>query len=288
MSFFLEADDIHARKDDIFVFDLEWIGDVSSDPRRCKLWEIGCVHCATGDQFRVMIMPALTGDNFSADHNGSDQVPPVTRQLIAADNQHLKLKNAISMWEAWVSVITQRPIMISHNCFCADLPVLNFECMRCTSDMSRWSFMDSLSYVRYALRGRTQKFGIADLCTFLNIAPEPYPHRALQDAIMLSNILRGIQDMLGSRALVHGTAASLQEMPLQAVRGIGNKTALDLRRHSITSIWDLYNEVMRNGLPFIEQNIMSTLQNYVEHDLTDGHLLRIAKSAIDWARKLGI
>ena len=178
--------------------------------------------------------------------------------------------------------------MVSHNCFGADLPVLMHECMRSGARMERWWFMDSLSYVRYALRGRTQKFGISDLCTFLNVTPEPQPHRALQDAIMLANILRSIKDMIHESATLWGTSAALGEIPVQAIRGIGNKTAGDLRRHDICSVFDLYSEVMKDGLPFTNQNIEEVVRALSQGYMPPSQVKCISESAIDWVRKLGI
>lgn len=287
MAVWLSEDDIRDRTQDIFVFDLEWVGDVATSPSRCKIWEIGCYHYQTGDTFRIMIMPALTGDNFSIDHNGSNAVPPVTRAMIAEDSFSCSLYSGITSWTAWTKTISDQPIMLSHNCFSSDLPVLRAECMRCGCEMERWLFMDTLSFCRYSMRGRAQSFGIADLCTALNIVPEPHPHRALEDARMLANILAAIQQ--NNAHPISGTATTLCSIPVQAITGIGNKTACELRTNcGITSIWELYDAVMVDGLAFDTQNICEFMRNATNNNCTEFQCHQIAESAIKWAKKLGI
>ena len=287
MSFYLTETDIHDRFNDMFVFDLEWIGDVSNDPSRCKMWEIGCIHWQSGDTFRISIMPDLAGDNFSEDHNGSTAVPPVTRESIAQDEHHCSLASGIRSWEAWVRVYTSNPIMVSHNCFAADLPVLRSECVRVGSTLESWVFMDSLSYCRYALRGVAQSYGVSDLCTSLGINPEPHPHRALEDATMLLNILQRTQE-IGNQG-ISGTATTLCNIPLQAISGIGHQTACALRDSAgITCVYELYSAVMQDGEPFREDKICAFLARHLMHRCTETQRKGIAKSAIKWAHKLGI
>ena len=287
MEFTLTADDIRRRNEDVFVFDLEWIGNVSDDPSKCKIWEIGCIHQKSGETFRISIMPDLPGDNFSLDHNGSDAVPPVTRQSIAQDEHYATLRSGIRVWEAWIRVITEHPILISHNCFSADLPVLRAECIRAAIALENWCFMDSLSFCRYALRGTAASFGVYDICNALGINPEPHPHRALEDAKMLSNILRHIDEVLDQT--ISGTATDLLSIPLQAISGIGHHTAAELRLNpGVHSIYDLYSAILQQGNPFDEVHIGKFIESHVPQSCSDARCAHIAQSAVKWAAKLGI
>ena len=287
MTFELTAEDIHARQEDVFIFDLEWVGNVSDSPATCKIWEIGCIHQKSGDTFRISIMPDLPGENFSDDHNGSDAVPPVTRQSIAEDEHYATLKSGIVMWESWIRVYSPNPILISHNCFSADLPVLRAECIRVGIALDNWCFMDSLAFCRYALRGTASAFGVYDICNALDINHEPHPHRALEDAKMLSNILRHIEESFNQT--VCGTVTDLLSVPLQAISGIGHHTAAELRSNAcIHSIYDLYSAVLQQGNPFDEVNICEFLQHNVPQSCNRERCVHISKSAVKWAAKLGI
>ena len=259
MTFELTADDIHARQEDVFIFDLEWVGNVSDSPATCKIWEIGCIHQKSGDTFRLSIMPDLPGDNFSQDHNGSDAVPPWLIG-IAEDENYATLKSGIVMWEAWVRVYSPNPILISHNCFSADLPVLRAECIRVGIALDNWCFMDSSVLPIRTSRDSIRVWGVRHLQR-PGHQPE-YIHRALEDAEMLSNILRHIDESFNQT--VCGTVTDLLSVPLQAISGIGHHTAAELRSNAcVHSIYDLYSAVLQQGNPFDEVNICEFLQHNV-------------------------
>ena len=147
--------------------------------------------------------------------------------------------------------------------------------------------MDSLSFCRYALRGTVSAFGVYDICNALDINPEPRPHRALEDAKMLSNILRHIEQSLNQT--ICGTVTDLLSIPLQAISGIGHHTAVELLSNpGIHSVYDLYSAVLQQGKSFNVENICEFLQQHVPQSCTTERCEHISKSAVKWAAKLGI
>ena len=282
-----EANDIRGSSHNVFVFDMEWIGDVKT-PKECKIWEIGCIHVNTGDGFRISVMPTLTGDNFSLDHNGSDAVPAVTRASIAQDELATNLENAIRAWQAWVRVYTDSPIMISHNCFASDLPVLKFECWRCGCEMDNWLFMDSLPFIRYRLRGMCTNFRIIDLCEHLNLEIAPHPHRALEDADMLTQILQCLCKNTDA-PIISGFSTKMSDIPLQAISGVGHTTAKRLDEAcEITNIWQLYQAVTGDGQKFTSENVADLLLNKLGSYMSEDMANKIGESALEWSIKLCI
>ena len=49
-----------------FVFDVEFIGDITQDPLACKIWEIGCVCVDTGLTFSQTMIPNMHKEELSA------------------------------------------------------------------------------------------------------------------------------------------------------------------------------------------------------------------------------
>ena len=282
----MNARDVRERLPDFFVFDLEWIGDVCENPGGCKLWEIACIHVQSGESFHSVIMPALAGKDFSNEHNGSTEVPPISREFILS-MPNVSLRTALSQWSKWIDERSEHPIMISHNSFKGDVPVLRSESQKCGSNcMHNCLFMDSLSYCRFRLRGHSSGYGISDLCKHFQIPMERPPHRALDDTQMLKKILDTLQwDEFG---YVTGIACTLFEIPMVAVNGIGSQLCRVLDGAGVGDVWSFYDTVLRKRHAFDKRTIVLHLGSILGNRLSIEQLEGIACDTLRWAIKLRI
>ena len=240
----LNAGDVQCLHGNIFVFDLEWIGDISDNPQKCKIWDIGCVHVVSGATFSRCVLPNLTGDNLSEDHGGVDCVPPVTRAMIQAED-HGTLRTVVQQWCEWLQNTCQsddKCILVAHNCFRADALVLMHELYRCGASvfMHNVFMMDSLLHMRYVLRDEnTPSFSLHNLCNFMDSPAPREPHRAISDCIALSSLLSKCRTIHNCE-YISGIAMPFGQVSLTVVSGIGVSCAMRFSNAlSINDLWEL-------------------------------------------------
>jgi len=146
----------------IFVYDLEFIGDVNVT-KSCQIWDISILHVNTGETFTTLIDPDPTCVNFP---------PPVVEGLFELTRTFLDEGQALPfniIWQrvvSWVErrVFGQQSVFISHNNFSSDKPVLeNHMFQYQTIIPPNWFFFDSLHFFRdniksmdYSLKGLVQ------------------------------------------------------------------------------------------------------------------------------------
>ena len=241
----MNADDIRRLHGNLFVFDLEWIGDITENRTQCHIWDVGCVHVATGKTFARCALPSLAGENISELHGGVSCVPPVTRSMILQSN-HASLSTVMRSWICWVNgTCTDRSsprVLIAHNCFRADALVLSEEMHRCgeATHMGNVVFMDSLLHVRHALRGvQVNGYGLAALCNSLSVDQPSEPHRALHDATALLSVLSACKQQRNCE-LVSGLGMPFGKVSLTVADGVGVGMAVRIGEFTgATDLWAL-------------------------------------------------
>lgn len=149
----------------IFVYDLEFIGDVN-DTKSCKIWDISILYVNTGEIFNAIIDP---------DPNTKVFPPPVVEGLFPLTRDFLKQNNALPFNVAWNAILKwmnsrlfgAKCVFISHNNFCSDKPVLeNHIALYNVNIPNQWFFFDSLNFFRdnvkniydYSLKGLVKLF----------------------------------------------------------------------------------------------------------------------------------
>lgn len=240
----LDDNDVRNLHHNLFVFDLEWIGDIANNPRGCKIWDIGCVHVGSGETFSHCVLPDLAGENLSEDNGGVDCVPPVTRSMIL-ETRHGTLRCAVKSWIEWIKRTrrTSKPtILVAHNCFRADAIVLMHELNRCGSSalMGNVVFMDSLLHVRHALGNNPPpSFALHALCSALGVTEPLAPHRAITDSVALSQVLNKCSE-LHNCSYISGIAMPFGQVSLTVVSGIGVGLACRIERtQGVTDMWGM-------------------------------------------------
>lgn len=226
----LENPDIHA----VFCFDLEFLGDITADVHRCRIWEIGCVCMATGETYRCSVRPMMSHDQLWI---YSDKAGPKKMDASALE-EAVPLPVAIELWSQWMRAQAAKigrvsALLVSHNCFRSDLPVLSCEMGRVGSSFYVPTFFfDSLLLLRYALRGRgLQDFSLQGLSQSLTRSSSaPQSHRALSDALRLASVLTA------TGVSLQGLVGQLGYIPLTALDGIGVSTCTALNKKGILSV----------------------------------------------------
>ena len=130
----------------IFIYDLEFIGDVSQ-PTKCVIWDIAVYCVRTREMFRAVIDPNPSCMIFP---------PPPTPECMQLTREFLyrhRAKTFDMVYTKLVRWVFNRtngsPIFISHNNFRADKPVLISEIARYNMMIpTTWYFFDSLLYIR--------------------------------------------------------------------------------------------------------------------------------------------
>tara|TARA_B100000963_G_scaffold165435_1_gene143713 strand:- start:17593 stop:18465 length:873 start_codon:yes stop_codon:yes gene_type:complete len=240
----LNDTDVHRLNGNVFVFDLEWIGDIAEDYKKCKIWDVACVHVVSGSTFSKCVLPELTGENLSAEHGGVDCVPPVTRSMIL-NSEHGTLRSVIKEWCDWMHETretSENCILVAHNCFRADALVMMHEFARCGAAVYMQDVLmtDSLLHLRYVLRDEPiTSFSLQSLCTEMSLPAPLDPHRAISDCIALSRVLSTCRN-LHNCEFISGIAMPFGHVSLTVVVGIGVAGALAFKNTiQIEDLWAL-------------------------------------------------
>ncbi len=228
----------------VFVFDLEFLGDVAS-PHSTRIYSIAVVHAATGRQFSKIVDPQASHTELQQfrTYAGCRQVtkkwlrkqkavPLATafRAMRQFVDKNILFRHAASSKTR--TLFLQNPIFIAHACFRADLPVLKSALCRCrvASLPFHWRFFDSLWFFRTVLPKTTnQKYSLFDVATTLNVEIcQGNMHDALPDALLLLKCLNKFHRLQGS-------LYSWWQTPLTTVPGIGAASEMKLFQSNVHS-----------------------------------------------------
>ena len=156
--------------------DLEFVGDISKCASACEIWMIGAVK-PNGENFEVYI-------NVNTDYPTHPGCVEVTEEYLAEHNA----ESFASAFLKFVHWIGPQAVLISHNCFRSDKPVLEFECTKHNVSIpSGWKFYDSLLFLRSQIQ--CMSYRLADVYESVTGKKFQQTHTALKDAQGLKEIL---------------------------------------------------------------------------------------------------
>lgn len=219
----------------IFTFDLEYVG-TSTNLQECHIWEIGAVHLSSNATFSVTIRPNIT-----------PYPPPFSKDFIQLTPELLDARNACDFNTAWnklthwiqsITMANATIIMIAHNAFKADKPMMEIDTKRHNICMPyNWYFFDSLVYCRKMIP-KLDSYTLGDIYMRMFNEEIPNKHQALPDAIALHNILFNL------RANISGPIYPSYSTPLQVVKWLGPSCELVLFSRGIQSLEQLIGALM--------------------------------------------
>ena len=184
----------------VFI-DLEFVGDITKCTSACRIWNIGAVK-PDGSMFDAYI-------NVDTNHKTHPGCVEVTEEYLAEHNA----ESFASAFLKLVHWIGPQAVIISHNCFRSDKPVLESECLRHNVFLpAGWKFFDSLLFLRSQLS--CLSYRLADVYETVTGKKFQQTHTALKDAQGLKEIL----DILPPQGLYMYTKYLT---PLQNVKWIG-------------------------------------------------------------------
>ena len=218
-----------------FVFDLEFVGDITKDIRDCRIWEIGCICIENGWSIRIVVNPLVSRQKLT------NVEPNVVKPNVDdIDNAGISLMEAVIQWSNWIHQCCistgGRPAMLmSHNCFKSGLLVILSEFGRIHATFTTpVIFFDTLPFIRFALRGeRRTSFSLEDLTTGSTLPN----HSAIMDCRRLWQVLMRCNVPISGLAVQYGT------VPLTAITGIGVTTARVLESRGIYGVRQLIENV---------------------------------------------
>jgi len=261
-----------------FVFDLEYVG-VPNDLSRCYIWEIGAIHLLSGNKFSITMDPGIR-----------PLPPPMSQEFANVTESFLKNKNAVSFnygWNAFLRFIASNSstipsLLISHNTFKSDKPMLEIETKRRGVELPcHWYFLDSLLFCRKAIP-KQSSYTLNDL--YRNILGKQIldNHSALPDAIALMELLYRI----GIRT-IHGPIYPAHCTSLQAVKWLGPSCERSLFGQNIRSLEQLVANIVAGYSIYIIENGPILLNQFIRHYITEicgimvGNSESISKSIIE-------
>jgi len=206
MAVYVKPIDWHRVMRRAVVYDLEFVGNIQT-PEQCALWEIGAVHLSTGKRFSRVVQPNL------------HTIPPpedgcfhLTQEYLA---QHgVPLQQALDLFVEWVAQCAPHSVLISHNGFKSDKPVLEGAFRRCGMPCPPWLFLDSLMILRQQVKLPSYKLQTIHQHY---VGKMEESHRALPDALALHCIMTRCGVPLKSLC-----AYPMHATPLQTLPGVGH------------------------------------------------------------------
>jgi DNA polymerase III epsilon subunit-like protein len=263
---------IHHIGTSAYTFDLEYVGH-TTNLKECYIWDIGIVHIHTGKTLEISIRPDV------------DTIPkPFTSEFKEVTDEYLTERHALPFKKAWLQVLNfvgHRAILIAHNAFRADKPMLEIETKRHGIKMPlNWFFFDSLIYARKVLP-KLPSYSLRDLHMHLFQRDIVNQHTALPDAIALASILQRI-----GLHKINGSAYTPYSTPLQAVKWLGPSCERKILEAGIRSVEQLIIVLVNaytdtcTSIP-----VSSFVRNYIIHEfnIKEGNASSIAFSlASNW------
>ena len=221
------------------VFDLEFIGPVQTI-HKCKIWEMAFFCPLTNASFEIVVDPNPAASEFPE---------PPCEELFHLTREFLNKEKAVTFGAAFIRVekfveeqlqATGRPIavMISHNTFKSDKPLLEAEC-RCAGipPPLYWYFFDSLHYFRRHQRCKMLKnFSLGSVAAHILKTPIENRHRAMADTRACTDIFNVLTN---TQWLIHGPIYPFGLTSLRCIRWIGEKAEKSLYMNQIHSLEEL-------------------------------------------------
>ena len=221
-----------------FLFDLEFIYDVRH-LQRCRIWEICVYSCKTSQMFHRVIDPNPKMSVFPEPPLKS--IPRLTRDFLTSENAS-PFSMVFPMVIEWVHEQLRQtpgaiPVLISHNTFRSDKPILENECKRHKIPLPfNWYFFDSLFFSRdcmhvkdYSLNGLYRHFFGRDIDNM---------HRAISDVYACREILQRLGPLRGPMYPVYTTS-------LRFLDGFGSKAEQCLYQNGFFCLEDLIQMILR-------------------------------------------
>lgn len=159
--------------------DFEFVGNIQEGTGACEIWHIGAVR-SNEDTFEVYI-------NVNTNYPTHPGCVEVTDEYLA---QH-KAEDFSSAFTKFVNWVGPQAVIISHNAFRSDKPVLEHECLKHNVQMPCWYWYDSLLFLRSQLQ--CMSYRLPDVYETVTGKVFEQTHTALKDAIGLKEILDLVQ-----------------------------------------------------------------------------------------------
>jgi len=244
----------------VFCFDLEWLGDLTTDVHGTRIHSIAAVHCATQETYSVVVDPAVSKRRLDRYHT-FEGCRKVTRSWLRR-HRAVPLPEAFAGLVAFVrrcaaacappgfaATLEQHggfpAVMVAHGCFRADLPVLKSALRRCHVPFPvHWRFFDSLMFFRRVVppvREGAEGYTLRAVAASLGVDPSAQTgraHDALPDALVLHAALAKFPRLFGA-------LYSWWQTPLTVVTGVGLQTQSLLLSQGMRSAEDLLNFAQR-------------------------------------------
>ena len=260
MGTLIDPNTFHRFLPSTFVFDLEYVG-VPNDLTRCYIWEIGAIHLLSGNKFSITMDPGIR-----------PLPPPMGKEFADVTETFLENKKAVNFnygWNAFIQFIrvnspTLPSLLISHNNFKSDKPVLEIEAKRRGVELPcTWYFLDSLLFCRKAIP-KQNSYTLNDL--YMNLLRKKIlnNHSALPDAIALTELLYMIG--IGN---IHGPIYPAHCTSLQAVKWLGPSCERSLFNQNIRSLEQLVANIVAGYSIHIIKNGPISLKRFIQHYITE-------------------
>lgn len=242
-----------------FVFDMEFIGDITDGHANCHPWEIAVLCVDTNQKFYCPIMPQMPKDEIDNAFTSTEEFSYKLLKKLNAQSPG----PAYRMLAAWIHKMVNlcqksTALMISHNCFASDMPIL---CQQMhisgASFVCPVMFFDSLLFCRYSFRGnKSGNFSLDslfELCKGSNDASAIAQHRAISDTKKLHAVLLPHYNNISGLGCFPGSIS------LTVVPGIGTSTARVLSELGIEDLQVLRNTCLQRYGNFDEATCRTLL-----------------------------
>lgn len=260
----------------LFVFDLEFIGDVRK-LNSCKIWEVA-VYCVTSQQwFEEVIDPDPSLLLFPPPP--IPEIPQLTRTFLTQSSAQTwdTAFQRLLLWVQRQSMGTM-PIFISHNTFRADKPILELECRRYGIHMPlSWYFFDSLHFSRRIIRNTNGNYSLSGLHEQIFGQPIINAHRARADVVACISIM---QHLTSNTWNIQGPVYPTYSTALRTIRWIGQKAEEILFLANIRSVEELYLQLLADARKkhtgTLYESMLDTLCRIIGNKLPHENIKNIA------------
>lgn len=260
----------------LFIFDLEFIGDVRK-LNSCYIWEIAVFCVQTQQWFERVIDPSPDLKTFPPPP--IPEIPQLTRAFLN-ENNAITWDNVMPNLVAWVE--EQRkgalPVFVSHNTFRADKPIMELEGRRYSMHMPlNWYFFDSLHFARRVIRNTNGNYSLNGLHEQIFGSKIKNAHRARYDVVACTNIL---QHLTNNTWTLQGPMYPVYSTALRTIRWIGQKAEQLLFEANIRSVEELYLLVMshaRKSNTTLELTAFNTLELIMQNRLPRDNVKNISE-----------
>lgn len=273
----LNRDLVDRKINSFVVYDLEFVGDCRDTLKNCYIYNIAGVNLINGTSFNKYI--TLTMKKIPDPVN--EFLPVITHKMLK-EKKAEEFKIVLKKFMEW---LPENPILISHNNFRSDKPLLEIEAKRHGLNIPlNWYFFDSLIYLRNAIP-KLSSYTLNSIYNSLFGSDVNKIHEALYDCYALREILikNGIFSIYGPMYPPYST-------PLQCIKGIGTASENIFFRNHIHSVNELITVFHRN---YTLQNLripirlkMFIINTLIMFGFSEHQLEKLCESIMNWMNKL--